>query len=160
MSTQIIKPLVIKVSYDHIQSINSAYIPIRGNRLILSNDARSFKDTINNCLRELKRNIKWEEEYPWLKLKDLWIKLEIHVLFNKNFGSRDASNTIKLSEDCLASFLGINDSRNLEVSVTKFFVPSSPKEYLIFIVTPSQIDFLAYESRLKQSDTGKIEGGN
>lgn len=144
-----IKPLVIKVSYDYIPSINNMYMPRwNGKGLMLTPEVRSFKSTILNCLNDLDTRVNWNNEYPWV-FNDPWISLEIHVLFNQSFYKRDASNIVKASEDVLAQFMQIDDRNNLEVTVKKFYVPSSPKEYLIFIMQPSTLDYMVYEEKFK-----------
>jgi Holliday junction resolvase RusA-like endonuclease len=147
--TEKIKPLVVKVSYDHIPSVNNAY-KAHGYKKYLTPEAAEFKTTIKNCLMNLQCN--WSEIYPWMYW-DHYLEVEVHALFNTNFEKRDIDNILKLSLDAFHEWLEIDDSYNLVVTARKFYVPSSPKEYLIIICKPCFDDYMAYHKKwIKEED--------
>lgn len=155
--TKKVTPFVVKVSYDYIPSINNYLQPRRGGGLMLTDEARAFKNTIRNCLEEAGKDIDWGKVYPWIH-EDPWMELEIHFLFNQSFGRRDTSNCVKMAEDSLADYMEIDDHNNLKVTSTKFYLPSSPKEYIIFIYKPSSLDYMIYENKYRQDFSKSAEG--
>ena len=139
------KPFICKVSYDHIPSINTAYTPRRGGGLMLSDEARQYKTTIKNCLWAL--NVDWATEYPWM-YDDPWLSLDIHFLFNTSFDMRDCDNCIKQTVDALSEWSEINDRNILSISAKKFYIPESPKEYVIFIYQPCDANYMEYHEKM------------
>ena len=92
--------------------INEMYINIRGRGRALTSDARKWKENIGKIVK-----LRAEEDYKKYATADLY--LEIMWFWPNTYYKRDIDGPIKLVMDAVCKALGYNDSRVVELHVTK-----------------------------------------
>lgn len=139
------KPLIIRATTDYIPSVNQMFV---GRSKHLSPVARQYKEDLLRALCNI--NINLVEVYPYLT-PDWSFDVEFQFLLNQNFFKRDTDNMNKFTQDVIfGDWLEINDSSIIRVSAIKYFVPSSPKEQIIAIIKPTEVDVDYYERLYKE----------
>jgi hypothetical protein len=133
--------LVIAVDYpSRIPSINAAYFRSKSGHVVLTDEARNYKQSLKVAMGGLIEKIDWLD-YPFLLLNS-WRKLDLYFILSgteKSFRSRDVSNLIKLTEDAFKDWIGVDDSNHLTVSATKLYNPYIRTEQIIFEYSNSNI---------------------
>lgn len=98
-----------------IPSINAGYLRLK-NRVVLSPEAKNIKDKI---LQDMIKLGSFEDFKPFHERKDISLELDLIYLFKERYTVRDATNPTKFVEDAISKAIGINDSKNKKVSVSK-----------------------------------------
>ena len=126
-------------------SVNHMYVNIKGNSRVktLSNDAREEKRLLVSSLRD--SGVKPD----CLRGTDKIFKLTLVSYFSKNYFLRDTDNPYKLIQDTLTSYLGFDDSRVVNISISKKLARNKDHIEFIYYKLESLDDFeieVSYDS--------------
>lgn len=152
MNQPIFEKEYIIVYNKKIPSINAGYMRVR-NRVILSPEAKDIKDKI---LQDMIKLGSFDDFKPYQDRKDISLELDLIYLFKERYTVRDATNPTKFVEDAVAKAIGIDDSKNKRVSVSKVRNDIDDDIYEAIIVRIRVYDqYDDYRSLLTKSVTGR-----
>ena len=108
-------------------SVNHMYTNVKHNPNIktLTSEAREAKRLLTSSLRDS------GVQSGCLKGTDMVFKLTVISYFSRNYYGRDTDNPYKLIQDVITNYVGFDDSRVVEMSVTKKLARN--KDHLEFI---------------------------
>lgn len=126
-------------------SVNHMYINVKGNAKVktLSEDAREEKRLLTTSLRD--SGIKLGS----LKDTDKVFRLTLIFYFSRLFYKRDVDNPAKLIQDTLSHYLGFDDSRIVELQLSKKQVKNKDQVEFLYYKLESLEDYnidISYES--------------
>ena len=113
-----------KLVYNHGKPIPSLY-----------KDSSAVK-VVEHLIEQLKM-INFKKDAPWIFNKDAIFDLHIQLIFKQSFFRRDTDNTIKLLQDTIFRYLGLNDSRVISIYATKSIFPNISEEKICVSLSES-----------------------
>lgn len=97
------------------------------------NDAKKIITRLDDQLRQ----IDFPTKAPWIFDKNAIFDLQIQAIFKQNLFMRDCDNLAKLLQDTLFRHLGLNDSRVVNITISKALCPDLPEEKICFNLAQS-----------------------
>jgi len=138
-------------------SYNNAYPTNKFGRRYLRQEGKDFHEIIKLMLAKymVKEKIKLPdlEVIKFYSLNLIFGLKDFYLKDGKRAKRKDASNFIKLCEDAVSDFLGIDDKYNVFVSSTK--IPSE-KEFVAIKLEEQNISELVKDSKLLLEDMVKF----
>lgn len=120
------KFFVVQLKVTRIPSVNEAYeVNYKTKKIYKSRAAVSFSHEVRKSLEDSKVKL-W---CPWIS-PNINYKMEAQFCMKKSLDKRDTSNCIKVFEDAVFSYLGINDVRNMEVYACKAYIKEHQSEFI------------------------------
>lgn len=141
------KPFIVKIPVNYIPSENQRLSG--GRKKHLTPVALQFKTDVFNSLLPL-GNEEFGQNYPYLD-GNYQLDCEYHFVLNQSMFRRDTDNLVKMFQDSLFDWLELNDSLIVRIEAIKFYAPSSPNEFIIAKIQPSQVNISIYEEKFRSS---------
>lgn len=100
-----------------------------------------YKDStavkVTEEINEQLRMIDFKNEAPWIFKKDAVFNLTIQFIFKQSFFKRDLDNLMKVVQDAIFRYFGINDSRVIELHTYKSILPNAAEEKICVSLSQS-----------------------
>ena len=140
------KPFIIKIPVTYILSENKRLGG--GRRKHLSEEASNYINEIHTALNAADKE-HLLDTYFYLN-GDYGLKATYHFVVKGSYYRRDTDNMIKMLQDAVFNWIGINDSLIKDIHAYKFVAPSLDNEMVIVKLEPSFFDENSYEEEYKR----------
>lgn len=103
-----------------------------------------YKDSsatkITEEINEQLKMIDFEEKAPWIFDNNTTFNLTLQLILKQSLGKRDLDNTLKVIQDAIFRYLGLNDSRVVEIHAYKTILPKAPDEKICIRLSASDFE--------------------